>query len=353
MASSTLAADGLSDSLALAMVAISNAPLLLLDAELKVVAASNSFCGAFQVNHLDVCGREIFSLGHGEWDVPQLRALLRATALGRADIDAYEMDLRPLGSDVRRLVIRAQALNYGDDTPRRLLMTVSDVTDARLADRLREDLVREKAILIQEVQHRVANSLQIIASVLLQTARKVQSEETRLHLRDAHNRVMSIATVQKQLAMSQVGNVELRSYFTQLCESLGASMIRDHEQQSIEVTADGSMATADVSVSLGLIVTELVINALKHAFPQGQPGKIKVDYQSRAGDWTLSVEDNGVGMMPGSEEAKPGLGTSLVEALSRQLHAHVEVTGANPGTRVEIIHKQFDDNHAAEAVCAL
>ena len=102
MASSTLAADGLSDSLALAMVAISNAPLLLLDDELKVVAASNSFCGAFQVNHLDVCGREIFSLGHGEWDVTQLRALLRATALGRADIDAYEMDLRPLGSDVRR-----------------------------------------------------------------------------------------------------------------------------------------------------------------------------------------------------------------------------------------------------------
>lgn len=350
MASSALPHIALSDSLALAMVAISHAPVLLLDDTLKVVAASNSFCGAFHVNPLDVEGREIFSLGDGEWDVPQLRALLRATASGRADIDAYEMDLKPDRSAVRRLVIRAQAVNYGEDTPRRILMTVSDVTDARLAERIREDLIREKAVLLQEVQHRVANSLQIIASVLMQTARKVQSEETRIHLRDAHHRVMSIATVQKQLAMSQVGDVELRPYFAQLCESLGASMIRDHEQQSIEVTADGSTVTADVSVSLGLIVTELVINALKHAFPEGQSGKIKVDYQSKAGDWTLSVEDNGVGMMPGPAEAKPGLGTSLVEALSRQLHADVEVMGANPGTRVEIVHKQAEDNHGAEAV---
>jgi two-component sensor histidine kinase len=332
------------------MVAISNAPLLLLDDTLKIVAASNSFCDAFRLNPLEVGGREIFSLGHGEWDVAQLRSLFKATALGRADIEAYEMDLKPLGSDVRRLVIGAQALKYGADSPRRLLVTVSDVTDARLAERLREDLVREKAILLQEVQHRVANSLQIIASVLLQTARKVQSEETRLHLRDAHNRVMSIGTVQKQLAMSQVGNVELRPYFTQLCESLGASMIGDHEQQSIEVTADGSKVTADVSISLGLIVTELVINALKHAFPDGQPGKIKVDYKSAAGDWKLSVEDNGVGMTPGPKGAKPGLGTSLVEALSRQLHAHVEVIGANPGTRVEIIHKQSEGNHGVEAL---
>jgi two-component sensor histidine kinase len=350
MASSPLPTDGLSDSLALAMVAISNAPLLLLDDKLTVVAASNSFCDGFRLNPLEVGGREIFSLGHGEWDVPQLRSLFKATALGRADVDAYEMDLKPLGWNVRRLVISAQALKYGDHSPRRLLVTISDVTDARLAERLREDLVREKAILLQEVQHRVANSLQIIASVLLQTARKVQSEETRVHLRDAHNRVMSIATVQKQLAMSQVGDVELCPYFTQLCESLGASMIRDHMQQSIEVTADGSRVTADVSVSLGLIVTELVINALKHAFPDGRPGKIKVGYHSMAGDWTLCVEDNGVGIMPGPTDAKPGLGTSLVEALSRQLQAHVEVIGANPGTRVEIIHKRSEGNHGAVAV---
>src|SRR3546814_9951846 len=96
----------------------------------------------------------------------------------------------------------------------------------------------------------------------MQSARRVQSEEVRGHLHDAHSRVMSIASLQQQLAASSLGDVELRSYFTQLCESLSASMIHDHDRVSIAVTADGSAVHADISVSLGLIVTELVINAL-------------------------------------------------------------------------------------------
>lgn len=76
-------------------------------------------------------------------------------------------------------MLNAQKLNYGNTDQIRLLLSVSDVTDARLAEKLKDDLLREKAILLQEVQHRVANSLQIIASILLQSARKVQSEESR------------------------------------------------------------------------------------------------------------------------------------------------------------------------------
>src|SRR3546814_8409187 len=95
----------------------------------------------------------------------------------------------------------------------------------------------------------------------MQSARRVQSEEARGHLHDAHNRVMSIATLQQQLAASRLGDVELRGYFTQLCESLGASMIHAHDQLSIAVTADGSSVNADISVRLGLIFTELVLRS--------------------------------------------------------------------------------------------
>jgi two-component sensor histidine kinase len=129
----------------------------------------------------------------------------------------------------------------------------------------------------------IANSLQIIASVLMQNARKVQSDESRSHLFDAHQRVMSVAAIQQQLAASQVGEVELRPYFKALCNSIGASMIRDHNQLSLDVSVDDSVTPADISVSLGLIVTELVINALKHAFPQDRQGKINVDYRSQRG----------------------------------------------------------------------
>ncbi len=329
------------DSLALAMISYSDAPLLLLDGDLGVIAASKSFCLAFHIEPASVVGQTIFELGDGRWNLPRLRSLLTATASGQAAIDAYEMDLRGEGRSTRRLVIKAQKLDYADAAATRVLVTVSDVTDARLAEKVKDDLLRQKAILLQEVQHRVANSLQIIASVLLQSARTVQSEETRSHLNDAHNRVMSIATVQKQLASSARGEVELKPYFEQLCQSLGASMIRDHHRQTIAVGGDKSQVEADVSISLGLIVTELVINALKHAFPDGRPGKITVDYHSEGPNWTLAVGDNGVGMPVSPANNPGGLGTSIVEALSRQLEARVRVSDAHPGTMVSVIHSQI------------
>ena len=341
MATPTPAAPSVADSLTLALIAASDAPLLLLDGDLKVVAASRSFGHAFGVDTAGAAGLIVFDLGGGEWNSPKLRSLLSATASGQASIEAYEMDLKGAGRAVRRLVIKAEKLAYGDPGTARLLMTVSDVTDARIAERVKDDLVREKAVLLQEVQHRVANSLQIIASVLLQSARNVQSEETRTHLTDAHNRVMSIATVQKQLAQSHVGDVELGPYFTRLCDSLGASMIRDHSKQSIAVTADDSRVGADISVSLGLIVTELVINALKHAFGEDGEGAIFVDYRSQGPNWTLSVGDNGVGMPPPSAKPSAGLGSSIVEALSRQLHAKVRIASRKPGTTVSISHTQI------------
>jgi two-component system, sensor histidine kinase PdtaS len=324
------------DSLALAVIAASNTPILLLDGALAVVAASGSFADAFQIDPDGVGGRPLSALGDGEWNVPQLGALLKATAAGVADVDAYEMDLKRAGKVSRRLVINARKLEYFDADNVRLVVSVADVTDARISEKLKDDLLREKAILLQELQHRVANSLQIIASVLMQSARRVRSEQARGQIRDARNRVMSIATMQRQLAASRLGDVALRGYFTDLCDSIGASMIGDYDQLSLEVAVDGSVAKAEVSVSLGLIVTELAINALKHAFPRHRHGKILVDYRSDGPAWTLSVRDTGVGMP--KDPGRPGLGTGIVEALARQLGASVAVTAANPGTKVSIAH---------------
>jgi two-component sensor histidine kinase len=347
-------------NLALAMVASSEAPLLLLDGALQVVAASRSFCRAFLIEPEGVAGKSVFALGAGEWNSPRLRSLLSATAADLADIDAYEMDLERPGQPARRLVLKAQKLDYGAPDDVRLLLTVSDVTDARAAEALKDHLLREKAILLQEVQHRVANSLQIIASVLLQSARRVNSEETRGHLRDAHQRVMSVAAVQRQLAVTTLGEVELRAYFTALCGSISASMIHDPEQLTLAVVAAETWVGSEVSVSLGLIVTELVINALKHAFPDARPGRIEVGYAAEGQNWTLSVRDDGVGLPPnvgagggggagGGAGAPgpapgpgpgpgPGLGTSIIDALARHLGAEVRFQRLTPGTAISIVH---------------
>jgi two-component sensor histidine kinase len=328
-------------SLMLAVIASSDAPLLLMDGDLKVIAASASFCRDFEIEPASVPGKRLSALGQGEWNVPQLTSLLEGTASGAAEVHAYEFDLKRDGQAPRLLVMNAHKLDYDDKEQVRVLLAVADVTAARASEKLKDTLLREKAILLQEVQHRVANSLQIIASILMQSARKVQSEETRGHLHDAHSRLMSIAAVQKHLAASRLGEVELRAYFVQLCKSLGASMIHDPKVLSIDVVVDDSVTDADISVSLGLIVTELVINALKHAFPGHRAGKIVVEYGSHGPNWTLTVSDNGIGMPHASGSGKPGLGTNIIEALAKRLDAEVQVASANPGTAVSIVHAQL------------
>ena len=326
-------------SLATALVKSSKAPLLLLDDKVVVIGASSSFCNTFNLDPATIANRKLADLGAGEWDVPQLNSLLRATIAGAAEIDAYEMDLVRVGKTTCRLILSAHKLDYFDTENVRVVLAATDVTAARVAEKQKDDLVREKQVLLQELQHRVANSLQIIASVLMQSAKRVQSEETRLHLHDAHSRVMSIAMLQKQLAVTELKSVDLRTYFADLCRSISASMIEDPGRLCVEAIVDGTSTNSDVSVSMGLIVTELVINAIKHAFPdQSVGGRITVSFAADEGSWLLSVSDNGLGMPVGKKLGQPGLGTGIIEALSKQLNASVKVLDANPGTRVEVRH---------------
>lgn len=117
-------------------------------------------------------------------------------------------------------------------------------------------------------------------------------------------------------------------------------MIADPDRLSIEVSADDSAVDADVSVSLGLILTELVINALKHAFPDERTGTILINYRSSGNDWTLSIIDDGIGMLAGGDAPKAGLGTGIVEALVKNLEGEIKVGDAGPGTIVTISHRE-------------
>jgi chemotaxis protein methyltransferase CheR len=197
-------------------------------------------------------------------------------------------------------------------------------------------------MLLQEMQHRVANSLQIIASILLMKANTVTSEETRQHLQDAHRRVMSIATLQEHIQLAGRGDVvHIRSYLSKLCTSLTSSMIGDSIPISLQVVCDNGMTLSAHAVSIGLIVMELVINALKYAFPQDHPdARVLVSYETFGTDWRLVVSDNGIGSSAAAV-AKGGLGTTLVKALAQQLDAQVETMPAPAGTTIAITHATF------------
>lgn len=327
-------------ALAEAIVATIRDPLLVLDQNLRVVTANRAFYRTFSTDRPDIRGRLVYGLGDGQWDIPALRLLLEEVGSQHAVMEGYEVEqfLPLIGR--RSLLLSAYEVFNHRNVDRLILVAIDDVTDRCATESVMARLLQQKEILLQEMQHRIANSLQIIASFLMLKARTAQSEETRLHLRDAHDRVMSVATVQQQLQVSGRGEqVELGPYLSRLCGALAASMIGDSRSLTLKVAADAATAISSDAVNIGLIITELVINALKHGFPDGRGGEILVSYEVDRSNWRLSVSDSGVGLeLTSDRRGRTGLGASIIEALAHQLKARVEITNLSPGVVVSIVH---------------
>jgi chemotaxis protein methyltransferase CheR len=345
--------DNIADAQKLAQAIVNTIPepFVVLDDRLRVLAASRSFYETFKVDPVQTRGLLFFSLGGGQWDIPALRDLLESVVSRRVVIDGFEVedDFPALGR--RTMLLNARQVIYDGTSQSTILLAFVDITERRVIERKKDDLLkqteewlRQKDVLLQEIQHRVANSLQIIASILLLKARAVTSEETRHHLQDAHQRVMSVAEIQRHLHPAlNADEIDVDSYLSKLCASLAGSMVAENQQIAVKVMANKGSVRSDKAVSIGLIVTELVINAIKYAFPVGRPdAQILVTYEIDDQDWKLIVSDNGIGKnVADAAEVTSGLGTAIIEALVRQLDARMDIASNATGTKVSITRATF------------
>jgi chemotaxis protein methyltransferase CheR len=148
-----------------------------------------------------------------------------------------------------------------------------------------------------------------------------------------------VATVQQQLHASGLNErIEIGPYLSKLCDSLAASIVSERRPLSIKVQATSGRAASSEAVSLGLIVTELVINALKHGFQGEEEGQILVSYDAQNSGWRLSVSDNGSGPKRASgEPPHTGLGTSIVESAGASTQRHgPEDINSTPRSRRQV-----------------
>lgn len=325
-------------------------PFLVLDANLRVLEVSHCFYHIFKVSPEQTVGSLLYDLGNGQWDIPALRLILETILPEKGELDDFEVehDFSDIGHKI--MLLNARKVTYDDAGTMAILLAFRDITERRAIEQEKaallersEELRRHNAMLLEEMRHRVANSLQIIASILLIKAQAVSSQETRLHLEDAHKRVLSVATVQQYLHMTDgIEQVEVCGYLEKLCEGLAGSMVSDSQPVTVSVVCDTGMIASAHAVSIGLIVTELVINALKYAFPTSKKDAVVIiGYEISGTNWTLTVSDNGVGKSDKSPPTGGGLGTTIVDALAQQLKAKVEITNSSTGLRVAITHATF------------
>ena len=261
------------------------------------------------------------------------RIAVTALKNGAADYvvkDVHGTFIELLGASVAQEITRARLQRERDAAEQ-------EVRASR--DRL-ATLAAQQAVLLREVNHRVANSLQLITSLIEMQARRVSDPAARLMLRQAAERVEAVTMVHRRLYTGDdVEFVEMDAYLeglvgeldraTQAADAPGTAGVR-----RIELLADPIRVETDRAVPIGLMVNELVTNALKYAYPKGQPGQIRVQLRRLGEGLRLVVEDDGIGYP--QAEAVPrgsGLGSLIVGSMAKSLHATVELDRAHRGTR--------------------
>lgn len=203
-----------------------------------------------------------------------------------------------------------------------------------------EHALSSREMLLRELQHRVKNNLQLMASIITLQAARTQDAGAREGYRDLRNRVEALELVYRQLYFAeQTSSVELGTYLAQICANLARFYDPEHRIR-LSITTESAYMTLDQALPIGLLVNELVVNCFKHGFPDRRPGEICLELR-RVGPQrlALTVKDDGIGLPEGMDYHTQGnLGLIIVRNLVLQIGADMEVT-SGPGTRVSL---EFD-----------
>lgn len=204
----------------------------------------------------------------------------------------------------------------------------TDITARKLAEEKVKASLKEKEVLLREVHHRVKNNLQIIYSLLNLQADRIEHPGAALLLRDSQDRIQSIALVHEQLYRSEdLASVRFADYLRTITQYLLNSYGVDTQQVCLAVDAQNIALPVDIALPCGLIVHELISNALKHAFPDGRKGKISIELHDHEGEHAvLHIADDGVGFPEyfNLVESKT-LGLQLAFGLANQLGGRLEL----------------------------
>jgi two-component sensor histidine kinase len=231
---------------------------------------------------------------------------------------------------------------YADDDST-LVATIAQGQDITERKQQTTELIRsnrEKALLLKEIHHRVKNNLQIIASLLRLNTKYSGDERVEEIFRESQDRIRSMAAVHSMLYKSEnFAEINFGEYIRETARQLFRSYNTNPEAISLWINAENVILSVDTAIPCGLIINELISNALKHAFPDGRRGEIRIEMDQDENGVRIIFEDNGAGFPEGMDfRNTETLGLQLVNMLVAQLDGAIEMVG-NGGTRYVITLK--------------
>ncbi|MGD1093322.1 MAG: histidine kinase dimerization/phosphoacceptor domain -containing protein [Bryobacteraceae bacterium] len=267
--------------------------------------------------------------------------MLTAMASEQVAVDALKAGTQDY---LVRDLISAEALHLAIEKATQKIALISTLKEER--DRLAHSLA-EKEILLKEVHHRVKNNLQIVASLLRLQAKG--AGELAQALTESQHRVESMALIHEQLYdTNHLRDVDLVKQISALSDNLFASYGIDRARIALHLSVEAISLGVDRAAPLGLILNELISNALKHAFPEGRAGSIWIEARCEEGLLTVEVRDDGVGLPDSVECKRPkSLGLEIVGTLANQLKGSLDVDRGR-GTSFRISFPERTQQAAAQ-----
>jgi two-component sensor histidine kinase len=228
-------------------------------------------------------------------------------------------------------------LRLARDEVRAINLTLEERVKARTHDLA---MARERAeVLLAEVNHRVANSLQLVSVLVRMQTNSVEDTAAKAALRETQSRINAISLIHKSLYTSgDVTSVALHDYLGAMLGNLDTAMKKDGHTAILKIYLEPISLPTDASVSLGVAVQELVTNAFKYAYPGDQPGEVRVRLRRLGDDQAeLTVEDDGVGIAPDAPHRGTGLGSKIIRTMAAALKTQVEYVDLSPGTAARLV----------------
>ncbi len=299
------------------------------------LAVNDGFCEITGYSSEEVIGRT--SLEMNLWVDNEDRESLVREMTARGFVTRMEMEFRRKDGSIFYHQMSARRIDI-DGVPC-MVIVGRDITDQKRADEQLRASLEEKTVLLKEVHHRVKNNLQIISSLLELQSDFITDDESRRFIRESQNRIGAMAMVHEKLYQSEnFAFVNLGDYVESLTQYLFSTFVKDRESIGLTVAVEDVHLAIDEAIPCGLIVNELVSNALKHAFPKGVEGEIAVRCRSgKDGCVTVTVSDTGIGLPAGfAIENTESLGLQLVTMLVKQLRGAMRIVTEKGGTTVII-----------------
>jgi chemotaxis protein methyltransferase CheR len=311
--------------------------ILVLEPDLTIRFANRSYYDTFAVAPEHTVGRKLYDIGNGQWDIPKLRTSLETIISGRKTIEAFEVEHIFPSIGRRTMALNARKVFGLRKRKQQILLAIEDVTERARLERANAAAHERIGMLLQELTHRAKNSLQFIAAMVWIEARDHKSSEGKAALERVSHRITALGQLYAQLSKAgTVEAVDAATYLNELCRGLLASISGEGDAPIVLRTdIESELLPTDRAIPIGLIVNELVTNAVKYAFPSGARGTVEVTLRRASGELRLTVTDDGQGLDP--RRADSGLGGRLVDGFAQQLGGQIERKSDRRGTTVQLI----------------